>query len=67
MKVLIAITAMLFISACSKTFTQHHINEAIEYCKDKEGLYQLTVMDTNDKYVTCKNGSQKQLTVINPN
>lgn len=67
MKVLIVIAVVLFIGACSKTFTQHHVREALEYCKDKEGLYWLTVYDGNEKYVTCKNGSRLKLKEIHPN
>lgn len=57
------IVLCLMLTGCHKTLTQHQIKEAIEICKPDEGIYEVRIYDTNEKYVVCKNSKLVKLAV----
>ena len=51
---------LVALAGCSTTLDQDEINKALEYCKDKEGLFSIKVYsDSAGYYVTCKNGADE--------
>ena len=60
-KVLITMLMVVFVFSCSRTIYQEHLRKAIDYCTDKEGVFSLKIMDTNEVFMTCKNGERKQI------
>jgi len=61
MKILITILIVVFICSCSRTVGQAQLKSAIGFCKDKEGVFSLKIMDTNEVFITCKDGTSKQI------
>lgn len=60
MKRLLVLLPILFLSACSdRVLTQKQLEQAEEYCSDKEGIYHLRVKDSF--WAHCKDGSKKSL------
>ena len=64
-KLLAIFLSVLLVSACSKTLTQGHLADAIKFCDDKGGIYEINIYDGNEKFVNCKNGVNSKINSAN--
>ena len=56
-KLLIVLLSVLLVSACSKIVTQKDIEQANQYCKDKDGVFSIAVLnEITEIDITCRNG-----------
>lgn len=56
-KLLIVFLSVLLVGACSKVIKQKDIEQANQYCKDKEGVFSISVISEHtERDITCKNG-----------
>lgn len=61
MKILSLSICMFMICSCGKTVTEKDLFILQAACKDKQGVYRLEILDTNQHIAYCKNGESFQI------
>lgn len=61
LKICVLGLSILVITGCTKTVDQRDFKGAGEFCKDKEGVYQIVIVGTYGRQYHCKNGAFKAL------
>ena len=60
-KILTLFLLLLLVTGCNHVVDQKDFKGAGEFCKDKEGVYQIVVVGTYGRQYHCKSGAFKAL------
>tara|TARA_R110002153_G_scaffold58217_2_gene159662 strand:+ start:4311 stop:4517 length:207 start_codon:yes stop_codon:yes gene_type:complete len=61
LKICVLVLSILVVTGCNQLVDQKDFKGAGEFCKDKEGVYQIVVVGTYGRQYHCKNGDFKAL------